>query len=310
MDNQEKLKRALDMVKKASHGYRDPDAWKDHVHHFEDGHEYMEYNDSKGVKKAIKRKEGGKDMWKDTEVKKKTVSENSNKYDKFNTSLSTAHKKLKSSGYEKSNDVKDGAWIYTHKDGSKKYISYHNGKEVMREEYKSPKSMEKYNAARQREDEAKPRKQPQATLDALERIKNKTVKESEQLDELSRKTLRSYSYKAANAAWKLEKKGEKEEDKAMSTDGNKYPEKQKKHGQKATEFYNKQYKKQQGIDLAKKKLSESLLDQDQYFKLAEMVIEATLGGTKYKPNVKHTEDQDKIDTLGKYKKIIKRKFKK
>jgi hypothetical protein len=53
--------------------------------------------------------------------------------------------------------------------------------------------------------------------------------EVESIDELSTDTLKSYYKKAGKSAEKHYDKADREEDKAMSTDGNKYPEKQARH---------------------------------------------------------------------------------
>ena len=62
---------------------------------------------------------------------------------------------------------------------------------------------------------------------------NMTVAEYLQLDELSKDTLKSYVKKASTSASRAWKKADSEEDKAMSTDGMKYPEKQARHNANA-----------------------------------------------------------------------------
>lgn len=80
----------------------------------------------------------------------------------------------------------------------------------------------------------------------------------EPLDELSPKTLKSYVKKAGSytgrSSWGLAKKGEKEEDKSMSTDGYKYPEKQARHQKAASKLYHKSNNRDKGMELANKKL--------------------------------------------------------
>lgn len=83
----------------------------------------------------------------------------------------------------------------------------------------------------------------------------KMGEEIEQLDELSPKTLKSYVKKAGGygprSAWGLAQKGEKEEDKSMSTDGNKYPAKQERHQKAANKLYRKSNNREKGVDTAK-----------------------------------------------------------
>lgn len=76
----------------------------------------------------------------------------------------------------------------------------------------------------------------------------------EQLDELSKKTLVSYVKKASTSAFRHKAKADSEDDKAASTDGMKYPEKQKKHNAKAAFHKDKEIKRNKGISQAKSKL--------------------------------------------------------
>ena len=88
---------------------------------------------------------------------------------------------------------------------------------------------------------------------------HKPVKEEvEPLDELSNKTLKSYVKKSNTSAERLDAKGDKEEDKAMSTDGNKYPEKQARHQAAASKAQAKSWNRRKGIDTATKKLKEDV----------------------------------------------------
>lgn len=86
----------------------------------------------------------------------------------------------------------------------------------------------------------------------------KANEEVEPIDELEKKTLKSYVKKAKTSEYRLGKKGESEEDKSMSTDGNKYPEKQARHQKAATKLYHKQTNRWKGIDRAEKKLKEEV----------------------------------------------------
>lgn len=75
------------------------------------------------------------------------------------------------------------------------------------------------------------------------------------LNELYKATLNSYGKKAAKSAQKHYEKGNAEEDKAMSTDGEKYPEKQQRHQKAAAEHQRKEYNRTKGLQLATKKLT-------------------------------------------------------
>lgn len=76
----------------------------------------------------------------------------------------------------------------------------------------------------------------------------------EELDELSKKTLKSYQRKATTSSERSWAKADKEEDKAMSTDGNKYPYKQEKHQKNAKEYIDTWRKREKGLEAVKKKL--------------------------------------------------------
>lgn len=80
----------------------------------------------------------------------------------------------------------------------------------------------------------------------------------QQIDELSRKTLSSYVKKSAKSAERHYDKASKEEDKAMATDGNKYPDKQKRHNAAAADHLRKWNNREDGQKRAKKKLSEEI----------------------------------------------------
>jgi hypothetical protein len=74
--------------------------------------------------------------------------------------------------------------------------------------------------------------------------------EETQINELSVKTLKSYIKKAGKSEVKLVKKMDQEEDNAMSTDGQKYPEKQNRHIAKAKALHSKAVKRVDGAALA------------------------------------------------------------
>lgn len=81
------------------------------------------------------------------------------------------------------------------------------------------------------------------------------IEENYQLDELSRKTLRSYKKKATTSADRAWAKADKEEDKAMSTDGEKYPAKQERHHAAAKKAIDVWRKRDSGLKKADKKLA-------------------------------------------------------
>jgi len=74
------------------------------------------------------------------------------------------------------------------------------------------------------------------------------------LQELSKKTLKSYIKKATTSADRAWAKSDKEEDKSMSTDGNKYPEKQARHQANAIKASNTWVKRNKGVSVANQKL--------------------------------------------------------
>lgn len=78
--------------------------------------------------------------------------------------------------------------------------------------------------------------------------------EVEQIDELSRKTLKSYMKKSKTSGERAWRRADKEEDKSMSTDGTKYPEKQKRHMDNASREIDLWRKRDSGQQLAAKKL--------------------------------------------------------
>lgn len=82
----------------------------------------------------------------------------------------------------------------------------------------------------------------------------------ERLQELTKKVLKSYIKKANTSADRLDAKGDKEEDKAMSTDGMKYPEKQARHQAAASKAQHKAWGRRKGIDQAEKRLKEEQFD--------------------------------------------------
>lgn len=84
----------------------------------------------------------------------------------------------------------------------------------------------------------------------------------EQLDELSPKTLKSYVKKASGygrrSDWGIAQKAEKEEDKSMSTDGYKYPEKQARHQKAASKLYHKSNNRMTGTARATQRLNKAV----------------------------------------------------
>lgn len=81
--------------------------------------------------------------------------------------------------------------------------------------------------------------------------------EVEQIDELSKKTLKSYTKKAITSSERAWNNADKEEDKSMATDGEKYPEKQKRHMDNAVKHINTWNKREAGLKIAAKKIKEN-----------------------------------------------------
>lgn len=77
----------------------------------------------------------------------------------------------------------------------------------------------------------------------------------EDINEISNKTLSSYMKKANRSYDRALRKGDSEEDKAMSTDGDRYPDKQKRHEKEAEKHLNTFRKRYTGIQRASVKLS-------------------------------------------------------
>ncbi len=76
------------------------------------------------------------------------------------------------------------------------------------------------------------------------------------VDELKNTTVKSYLKKAKKSAESELRKHDEREDKAMSTDGEKHPERQQKHLEKAKEHFKKYQKRQKGISIASKKMGD------------------------------------------------------
>jgi hypothetical protein len=94
---------------------------------------------------------------------------------------------------------------------------------------------------------------------AVKGIKQALNKEDvEHIDELSKKTMKSYVKKATTSANRNWAKGAKEEDKSMATDGMKYPAKQERHMKAAGASYKIADKRETGIKLAKQKMRENI----------------------------------------------------
>jgi hypothetical protein len=112
-----------------------------------------------------------------------------------------------------------------------------------------------------------------------------TLKEEvQQIDELSKKTLKSYVKKATTSSERAWKNADKEEDKSMSTDGNKYPEKQKRHMDNASKHIDTYNKREAGLKTAKKKLSEA----EQLDELSKNTLKSYV-----KKAIKSRDSQDK-----------------
>ena len=79
--------------------------------------------------------------------------------------------------------------------------------------------------------------------------------DAEQVDELSTKTLQSYTRKATTASNRASNRADKEEDKAMSTDGEKYPDKQARHNTAANQAVATMVKRNTGLKMAGKRLA-------------------------------------------------------
>jgi hypothetical protein len=82
----------------------------------------------------------------------------------------------------------------------------------------------------------------------------KISEDVDQIDELDKKTLKSYRRKAATHVDRLEKKADQEEDKAMSTDGYRYPDKQDRHSRNAKALFQKSRQRRKGLAMADKRL--------------------------------------------------------
>lgn len=86
----------------------------------------------------------------------------------------------------------------------------------------------------------------------------KVYREEQELNELSNKTLKSYLKKAGPSMDRWERKGSKEEDKAMSTDGYKYADKQDRHQRNANYAFQKAANRRHGAWLANNKIARRL----------------------------------------------------
>jgi hypothetical protein len=94
--------------------------------------------------------------------------------------------------------------------------------------------------------------------------KKPAVKEDiEQVDELSVKTLQSYTRKATTASNRASARADKEEDKAMSTDGEKYPDKQARHNAAANQAITTMVKRDTGLKMAGKRLAKEEVELEQ-----------------------------------------------
>lgn len=113
----------------------------------------------------------------------------------------------------------------------------------------------------------------------------------EELQELSKETLKSYQKKATKSAIKSYDTAGKEEDKAMSTDGNKYPEKQAKHNANADKAIKTWRNRNKGLKMSDKKLSENEeVIENKTEVVAEEQIAETAALDTLKPNSRPAPD--------------------
>jgi hypothetical protein len=102
----------------------------------------------------------------------------------------------------------------------------------------------------------KARKRTKGMINAIDKLTKEDVShDGEPLMELSKKTLASYVKKADKQAERHLKISDRHEDKAMSTDGDKYPVRQQAHNDIAKAFFLKARKRMDGIKAAKTKLA-------------------------------------------------------
>jgi len=123
-------------------------------------------------------------------------------------------------------------------------------------------------------------------LDTLEKINSEiksrnSLKEEtnpKQIDEVSMKTLKSYTKKAINSRDRNWDRIDREEDKMMSTDGNKYPEKQARHMKNAIQASNTWKNRRNGIELAAAKIKEkngSYVKEDRISSIIKKLVSET-----------------------------------
>jgi len=113
------------------------------------------------------------------------------------------------------------------------------------------------------------KKEYDASQESKGKINTKTFmkkEDVEHIDELSKKTLKSYVKKATTSELRHSTKGAKEEDKSMATDGMKYPAKQERHMKAAGASYAVADKRATGIKLAKQKMREDveMISEEEY----------------------------------------------
>ncbi len=143
----------------------------------------------------------------------------------------------------------------------------------------------------------------QKRRDGIDNAINKISARNEEteLNELERKTLKSYQRKATTSAQRAWDKGDKEEDKSMSTDGTKYPEKQARH-QAAAQVQHKIWaKRDRGLTAVKKKLGEDVNENLSVIRFKEKL--AARKAAKDKPAEKARPpklDELSVDTLKSY----------
>ncbi len=127
---------------------------------------------------------------------------------------------------------------------------------------------------------------------------NELIENIDQLDELSKKTLTSYVKKATTSSERSWDKASKEEDKAMSTDGNKYPEKQQRHNDNANKAISTWRKRESGLKMASKKLKESEEQEETEMNNHDMETDETLNEKAVSDDLKKT-----YETKGLKKKV-------
>ena len=141
--------------------------------------------------------------------------------------------------------------------------------------------------------------------------------ESEPIAELANSTLKSYIKKSRKSSEKAETKLDREEDKAMSTDGIKYPEKQRRHQDAANAAADVYIKRQKGLKTAKAKagvkdhrpswMGEEADTIDELTKstLGSYIKKSSRSAVSHAATAQYSDDTD-ADSTGDNKKVMKR----